>query len=324
MSDPNNKINGLFASVKKAAGKVTEKAASTAEEAKSNVAKMKDDAIAKQTERRSSIAEKKKLNDIKKYSPIFKEDVANGELLSERFIRIVNYDSRLENEACKDSIGFYEKTDDRKLPTLYTKYVHTLGLTFYPQMSESVFVADPCVSGKYIEIDEYYNYMKQVRVNELTVVAQALGAKSVVIELRHSTKSIFHASADMKSSVGAYASGNASKKAKKTKSKSIDIWASTTFNKAAFSGRPTPPELLYFRNESDISSLIQMVLAKKSKVTERQYSMKAISSSGISLTEAASISGTLKKIKCNAGASFAKSAENESKSFLDYKIVFFE
>ncbi len=67
-----------------------------------------------------------------------------------------------------------------------------------------------------------------------------------------------------------------------------------------------------------------MVLANKSKVTERQYSMKAISSSGISLTEAASISGTLKKIKCNAGANFAKSAENESKSFLDYKIVFFE
>lgn len=324
MSNTNNKINGILTSVKNAAGRVSEKAASTTEDAKTNVAKIKDDAVAKQIERRLSNAEKKKLNDIKKYSPIFKEDVENGELLSERFIRIVNYDSRLENETCKDSIGFYEKTDDRKLPTLYTKYVHTLGLTFYPQMSESVFVADPCVSGKYIEIDEYYNYMKQVRVNELTVVAQALGAKSVVIELRHSTKSVFHDSVDMKASVGPFAGGSVSKKTKKSKSKSIDIWASTTFNKATFSGKTTPPQLLYFRNESDISSLIQMVLANKSKVTERHYSMKAISSSGISLTEAASISATLKKIKCNAGASFAKSAESESKSFLDYKIVFFE
>lgn len=65
-----------------------------------------------------------------------------------------------------------------------------------------------------------------------------------------------------------------------------------------------------------------MVLVNKSKVTERKYSMKASSSFGVSLTEAASISGTLKKIKCNAGASFAKSAENESKAFLDYTIVF--
>ena len=186
----NNKLNGILTSVKNAAGQVSGMAANTAEGVKTTALKIKDDAVAKQTERKISLAEKKRLGDLKKYSPIFKEDVANGELLLERFIRIVNYDTRLENEACKDSIGFYEKTDDRKLPTLYTKYVRTMGLTFYPQLSESVFVSDPCIPGKFIEIDEYNNYMKQVRVNELTVVAQALGAKSVSIELRNSTKSL--------------------------------------------------------------------------------------------------------------------------------------
>lgn len=318
----NNKINGILTSVKNAAGQVSEMAANTAEGVKTTALKIKDDAVAKQTERKISLAEKKRLGDLKKYSPIFKEDVANGELLLERFIRIVNYDTRLENEACKDSIGFYEKTDDRKLPTLYTKYVHTMGLTFYPQLSESVFVSDPCIPGKFIEIDEYYNYMKQVRVNELTVVAQALGAKSVSIELRNSTKSLFHSSVDAKAKAGTIADGSATKGTKKKQSKSIEIWASTTFKTSVFDGSPSAPELLYFRNESDISALIQMVLVNKSKVTERKYSMKASSSSGVSLTEAASISGTLKKIKCNAGASFAKSAENESKAFLDYTIVF--
>ena len=65
-----------------------------------------------------------------------------------------------------------------------------------------------------------------------------------------------------------------------------------------------------------------MVLVNKSKVAERKYSMKASSSSGMSLNEAMSIAGTLKKIKCSAGVDFAKSAENESKAFLDYTIVF--
>ena len=164
--------------------------------------------------------------------------------------------------------------------------------------------------------------MKQVRVNELTVVAQALGAKSVSIELRNSTKSLFHSSVDAEAKAGTIADGSATKETKKKQSKSIEIWASTTFKTSVFDGSPTAPELLYFRNESDISALIQMVLVNKSKVTERKYSMKASSSSGVSLTEAASISGTLKKIKCNAGASFAKSADNESKAFLDYTIVF--
>ena len=88
----NNKLNGILTSVKNAAGQVSGMAANTAEGVKTTALKIKDDAVAKQTERKISLAEKKRLGDLKKYSPIFKEDVANGELLLERFIRIVNYD----------------------------------------------------------------------------------------------------------------------------------------------------------------------------------------------------------------------------------------
>lgn len=308
--------------MKTAAGKVSEKAATAAEEIKNTAIQVKDDAIAKQAEHRTAAAEKKKQEDFINLAPIFKEDIANNELLSERVIRIVNYDARLENEVCKDSIGFYEKTDNRKMPTLYSKFVPQLGLSFYPQLSESVFIADPCIVGKYIEIDEYFNYMKQVRVNELTIVAQSLGAKSVIIELKSSTnsKSLFSKSAEAKA--GQILNVSHKKENNSNKSNSIEIWASTTFKTAIWNGGPTMPTLLYFRNESDISSLIQMVLVNRSKVTERTYSMKASSSSGMSLNEAISIAGTLKKIKCSAGASFARSAENESTAFLEYTIKF--
>lgn len=201
MSD-NKKFYGIVLSAKNVAEKVSEKASCTADELKNTAIKLKNEAITKQSARKLSIAERKRIEDLKKYSPIFKDDFANGELLSERFIRIVNYDPRLENDVCKGSIGFYEKSNDRKLPTIYTKFITLFNLTFYPQMSESVFIVDPCIPGKYIEIDEYYNYMKQVRVNELTVVAQALGAKSVTIELRNSNKSIFNSSLDAKAKLG--------------------------------------------------------------------------------------------------------------------------
>ena len=278
--------------------------------------------MAKQVERKTTAAEKKRQDDLIKLAPIFKDDISNSELLTERVIRVVNYDSRLENEVCRDSIGFYEKTDDRKMPTIYSKFVPDLHLSFYPQLCESIFIADPCIAGKYIEIDEYFNYMKQVRVNELTLVAQSLGAKSVTIELKSTStsKNLFYKSAQAKA--GAVLEGNCNQQESNTNSNSIEIWAQTTFKTSIWNGKPTMPTLLYFRNESDISSLIQMVLVNKSKVTERKYSMKASSSSGMSLNEAMSIAGTLKKIKCSAGVDFAKSAENESKAFLDYTIVF--
>lgn len=318
----NNKLSGILASVKNVAEKVSEKAVSAAEEVKSTAIQLKDDAMAKQAELRITAAEKKRQDDLIKLAPIFKDDISNNELLTERVIRIVNYDPRLENDVCRDSVGFYEKTDDRKMPTIYSKFVPDFGLSFYPQLSESIFIADPCIAGKYIEIDEYFNYMKQVRVNELTLVAQSLGAKSVTIELKSTStsKSFFSKSAQAK--VGPVLDGSYEQQGNNTSSNSIEIWAQTTFKTTIWNGGPTMPTLLYFRNESDISSLIQMVLVNRSKVTERKYSMKASSSSGMSLNEAMSIASTLKKIKCSAGVNFAKLAENESKAFLDYTIVF--
>ena len=321
MSD-NKKINGIFTSMKTAAGKVTEKTSSAAKGIKSTAIQLKDEAKAKQSQRKISIAEKKRQEDFINLAPIFKEDISNDELLTQRVIRIVNYDARLENDVCKNSVGFYEKTDDRKMPTLYSKFVPELGLSFYPQLSESVFIADPCIAGKYIEIDEYFNYMKQVRVNELTVVAQSLGAKSVTIELKNTTKSKSSFTKSAQAKIGVILDGNYEKQGNNNSSNSIEIWAQTTFKTAIWEGGPTMPNLLYFRNDSDISSLIQMVLVNRSKVTERKYSMKASASSGMSLNEAMSIAGTLKKIKCSAGATFSKSAQNESTAFLEYTIKF--
>ena len=306
----NKIISDVLSSVKNAADGV-----------KSTAIKIKDNAAARQAEIKENIADKKRTEDMKKYSPIFAEDVANGELLSERVIRIVNYDARLENDTCKDSIGFYEKSEDRKMPTFYSKYISMLGLTLRPQQSDSVYISDPCVPGTYIEIDEYYNHMKEVRVNELTVLAQALGAKSVTIKLQNATRSLFHKGNSANVAVSSF-SAEGEKKESKKESRSIEIWSTTTFKTSIFDGSPVLPELMYFRNESDISALIQMVTVNKSKLTTRTYSMKASTSSGVSLNEAASISGMLKKIKCKAGANFEKTAEKENSALLKYTIEF--
>ncbi len=319
----NEKSKSMLDSFKEVANKVAEKSTLAVNDAKSSAIQIKDDAKKKHLAIKERVEERVRLEDIKKYNPIFKEDVENGELLDERVIRIVNYDARLENKTCKDSIGYYEKSKDRKLPTIYSKYMSMLGFSFYPQKSESVFIRDPKIAGKYIEIDEYYNYMKQVRVNELTVLAQALGAKSVNIELKSASKSFFKQKLNASANSGKVYGTDVKNEKKRRRSKSIEIWATATFKDSMWNSVPVVPDLLYFSDESDIAALIQMVVVNKTKLEKRVYSMHASSSSGMSLNEAASIVTTLKSIKCNAGGNFMKSAENQNDAMLEYTIDFF-
>lgn len=271
---------------------------------------------------RNSLAEKKKAEDYEKYAPLFAENAEDIELIENaRVIRIVEYDSRLENHVCAGSIGFVCKTNDRIIPTLYKKYIEQFHFEFYPKFCESVFVTDPCIKGKFIQIEEYFNYMKQVRVNELTLLAQSLGARRVTIRLVAFNSLACNEKSE--TSVGLH--GVTAKKEKQRsemEQNSIEIWADTTFESNGQDTEISLPDLLYFKNENDIDSLLKMVSSKKSKLTERVYSMSASSSSGMTYGEALSISGLLKKIKFNATGKFEKSAERESKSLLEYKITF--
>lgn len=63
-------------------------------------------------------------------------------------------------------------------------------------------------------------------------------------------------------------------------------------------------------------------MVNKSKILQRTYRFQASASSGLALSEAASIEGALKVIKCNAGANLEKQAKTESKSVLEYTIEF--
>ena len=302
MSETNNKKK-LTESIKDVTQKISEKASSVSDDIGSYITQKK----------------------LEKLMPIFEDDLIPENFRHERIIRVVNYDAKRDQDLCKGSVGFYEKTPERKIPTIYTKDVGKIGLSFFPHLSESIFVADPCIEGNYIEIDEYFNYMKQVRVNELTLIAQSLGAKHVDIKLRTKTNKSSFVKIGGKAGTGfkkMSAEGDINQENESKSKETFEIWASTDFKTSFWNGNPVLPPVLYFKNESDIQSLIQMVLINKSKLTKRTYSMRASSSSGVSMTEASNIGASLKSIKVKAGASFEKRAKEESEAILEYTIDF--
>ena len=303
MDDKSGKFNSLLAKTK------------------DNVIRLKDNASQKITKIVDENRKNKEEKDFKKLHPLFENEISASSLQKERIIRVVNYDSRLENKVCKGSIGFFEMTKSRKVPTIYSQFIDRFNFNFYPKLSDSVFISDPCVEGKFIEVDEYYNYMKQVRVNELTVIAQALGAKHVEIAL--SVSSDTSSASSIKANLSARSKIlDSNNKIENRISENTQIWSSTDFDTSNFDGVVVMPDILYFKNESNISALIQMVVVNKTKLSRRTYRMKSTSSSGLSFSDSTSISLALKSIKFGGGFEFEKSSIKDSNSFLEYTIEF--
>ena len=255
-----------------------------------------------------------------KYIPISESDLFRDELCREKVIRVADSDPVAE-KMCADSAGFYEKIQDKKLITVFTKNIEKLGLSFYPQLSEAVFIADPCKEGCYIELGEYFNYMKQVRVNELTLIAQSLNAKHIDIRLRAASKKTTRVSFGFGFDSSSSSARSDTEKTTSSES-SVEIWASTDFAVDSLDDEIVAPQLLYFKNDADIQSLIKMRMNDKNKITKRTYSLKASSSSGMRLDEAMKISAIVNGSKLKSVAAFEKSAKDENEALLEYTIEF--
>ena len=308
---------------KSIAKKLSEKAVGVTGSIKNTFNQKKDEFIAKREEKKAADLEKIRQEKRMTITPLFSDEVKD-----KRWIRIVDHDVRLDEEWYSDyegNVGFSELTQGGKVPTLYTRFVDRFGFVFLPYLSESVFIKDPCVPDKYIEIDEYFNYMKQVRVNELTLIAQSLGAKHVEIRLCTDNTESLSSHMDGNASVGfgavISAKLNAVKNEASKSSSSFELWASTDFDTNSQVTEPVLPEVIYFRNESDIDTLIQMAMSKN-KLTKRTYKMKVSSSSGMSVSEAASISAAVKGVGLKGGATFDRSAKAQRNATLEYTIEF--
>ena len=92
-----------------------------------------------------------------------------------RFIRVVERDKKhAESEICKGSIGFWADFKDNRLLNIFRDAMEVYGLSFYPNSEGEFYYVDPINKDNYIALDEYFNYLKQLRISELQKIAQDL------------------------------------------------------------------------------------------------------------------------------------------------------
>ena len=119
--------------------------------------------------------EMKRQWDLKRLKPIFTRDL-NGMQYS-RLVRIVERDKKFDIEVCRGSIGYWATCKGERWMNIFKDSVSKFGLNFYPYEGVNFYYVDPTNKYNYIVLDEYFDRLKQARVNELQKIAQDLGAK---------------------------------------------------------------------------------------------------------------------------------------------------
>lgn len=264
-------------------------------------------------------------NDRKTLCPFFREDLAAETFVLPTMIRIVDYDKRRENRACEGSIGFMTTTPEMNALNIYTEFAPMLNITFYPFLREGAYYVDPCHPDFYISLDEYFSYLKKVRVDELEMIAQDLGAKHIKIVLKEQRKNSAKQSDQVNVGVNGFKlfgfGFNGSYDSSNSETTSLEVAAEIDF---AGHSTPVEPKPVYFKHESDINSLIRMRMTpgNENKILSKTYSFKYSNSSGISVKEAVKIDAVIKKMNCDVGVSILNEATFENGIILEYSIAF--
>lgn len=278
-----------------------------------------------------AIEEAKLEMDRKTLRPVFIEDLHSstpleddaGNPCSKRLpsmICVVEQDKkRNESKVCRGAIGYQTTIKGVEILNIYEDCVNQTGLKFFPTVSKTIYYADPHKTDSYICLDEYFDYLKKARVNELEKVAQDLGAKRVQISFKERKKTFVSQNAHADAKVDKHKM-SASYNTSGSEYFSVEIAADIRF-----SGRDTPvvPNLVYFKNESDIEKLVQMrTSSSDNRIESKSYRFQCSKSSGIEEKEAAQIDVVLSQLKCSGTASISSEAQRESRTDLEYNIEF--
>lgn len=266
---------------------------------------------------KETIDEKVSELELKVLQPIFEDTLCSDKFAFPKFVRITERDKKYTGkDGCKKSIGYWSEQKGIRMINIFRDSVEFFDLSFYPNPEEEFYYADPCECKKYIVLDEYFNYLKQVRVGELQMIAQELGAKHFRVVYKEEKKSVlekvFHAAGTLK-----VIDSEVSQDSREKKYNNIEIASEMEFVEHA----PQKPELKYLKHDPTINSLIEMRM-KEHSVKHQKLVLKLSNSSGLKESEAMKVDAALKMIRLGTNSNILKEAQRESRRSLEYEIDF--
>ena len=271
------------------------------------------------TEKQEKMRRERELNSLR---PIFEDNLGSVDFSLSKLIRVADIDKKhADSELCKGAIGHYFEDKDLQIVNIYKDKAPMFGLSFYPDLDREVYYVDPTDRDHYIALDDYFNYLKVERINELQRLAQDLGAKHFRVTFMEESAS--SSEVKKKEKIGLKLAVKQS-----VNEEAVHETSEKSFSKVEIAAEmdciphePVTPTLRYLAKDSSVLNLINMRL-NKNTLMHHKFSIKLITSSGIRENDAVKIDAALNAMKCSGSVSVASQAQKESRSYFEYEIDF--
>jgi len=239
-----------------------------------------------------------------RFGPVFDLDQIEGNMPQ---VIYVEDNQRLKSvPACKGAFGFIEKLKGLQVMRLLPKYIGLPGIKFYPDTDGVLYYQDPCDDHLYIDINDYFDYLNAVRVNELELIAQDLGAKHIKVVYKEARKVFVDTGTDAKAD-------------DPDEFSFTEVFTDDVYDAGE---DPAAPAVQYLQNDPSISSLIDRRLDSEQDVDKETNAIPCKILDGMSVDDAVKLDGILKTLKLNGNASVASAAEALERAVLEYTIEF--
>lgn len=284
----------------------------------SEIAENVSDVLSKGTQAlKESAEEKKKMLELKVLQPIFSSNLDEANFLMPKFIRVADRDKKyVDSEVCQGAIGHNAEQKGFRYVTIFRDSISEFGLSFTPNSESEFYYVDPTDRDTYIALDDYFNYLKEARVNELKVIAQELGAKYFKVTYKEEQTSFSENKVNAKVDAKPFGKTDIQHELSQKKYTSTKVEAEMHL----LGHEPNQPQIKYLQREKSIQTLID--LRMKGSLIRDQYVLQMSKSSGMKEDDAFKIDGVLKGLKYSGNATVSSEAKNESRKYFEYYIEF--
>ena len=268
---------------------------------------------------KETVDAKKKLLELKTLQPIFLDTLNSSDFLLPKFIRVTEREKKyIDSEVCQGSIGYTSTQKGLRVVNIFKDSLNYFGLTFYPDSDDEFYYVDPSDRDMYISLNNYFEHLKIVRINELEKIAQDLGAKYFKVTYKEEKASFSEKKTKAHANAKGIANVDATHESTEKEYSTIEIASENSF-----SGHdPIHPQLKYMQRDPSIQTLVSLRMDPQSPLLNKKYMLKMSTSSGMKEADAIKIDAVLKCLKCSGNASLTSEVKNESRRYLEYEIKF--
>lgn len=268
---------------------------------------------------KAGVDDTRKQMELKLLKPIFKDTLESADFYMPKLIRIVDRDKKYsDSDVCQGSIGYVSDKGGLRIVNVFNDSLADFGMTFYPDPDCEFYYINPTDRDNYIALDEYFSYMKKVRINELQRVAQELGAKHFKVTYKEERTSFTEVK--KKAGMNTAKSGKAEGIRENSENKYSTVEIAAEMSMAGHA--PNKPELVYLAKDENVQNLIRLRMAGGDDFHNHKISIEMSSSSGIKEKDAVKIDAALKGLKVSGNSTVSNEARNESRRVLEYEIEF--